>query len=366
MVDSSPRPASGIPALISHLLRLKPVRVFLHFVSRRGPLLSSGLAYQSIFAVFAALWLAFSIAGLVIQGNPELKASLIAAVAQALPGLIRDGAGTGAVDPNTLLRAGILGWSGAIALVGLLATALGWMASSRDAIRDIFSLPGVATNLLLLKVQDLGIALAFGVAVIVSATLSAASTALLGFALNLLAIGSDSVIATVLGRVIGLAVVVAIDTAVLAALYRLLAGVGIPIRRLLVGSFIGAVALGALKVLGNTLLGGASNNPLLASFAVIIGLLIWFNLACQVLLIGAAWIAVGLSDSGIAVDPDAAAERREELRLIALGREAEDRGKRGLLGRIFGHRSAFTPTSDDEAAPVSGKPGRESAPAGTK
>ena len=42
-----------------------------------------------------------------------------------------------------------------------------------------------------------------------------------------------------------------------------------------------------LKLLGTALLGGGTNNPLLASFAVIIGLLIWFNLVCQVILLGA-------------------------------------------------------------------------------
>ena len=366
MAESSPVPPTGIPALIARVQQLKPIRVFLHFASRRGPLLSAGLAYQSIFAIFAALWLAFSIAGLVIQGNPELKAALVAAVAQALPGIIRDDTGKGAVDPDALLKAGILGWSGAIALVGLLATALGWMASSRDAIRDIFSLPGVSTNFLWLKLKDLGVAVVFGAAVIISATLSAASTALLGFALDLMTLGADSLLATVLGRILGLAVVLAIDTLVLAALYRLLAGVAIPMRRLLAGSLIGAVLIGALKVLGNTLLGGASNNPLLASFAVIIGLLIWFNLACQVLLLGAAWIAVGLGDSGIAVDPDAAAKRLEEERLIALGRQSEERRERGLLGRIFGRRPSSTATAQQAKSANSDDPDRESASASTK
>ena len=32
---------------------------------------------------------------------------------------------------------------------------------------------------------------------------------------------------------------------------------------------------------------------------VIIGLLLWFNLVCQVILVGAAWIAVGAADAGV-------------------------------------------------------------------
>ena len=32
---------------------------------------------------------------------------------------------------------------------------------------------------------------------------------------------------------------------------------------------------------------------------MIIGLLIWFNLICQVILLGAAWISVGATDRGL-------------------------------------------------------------------
>ena len=53
------------------------------------------------------------------------------------------------------------------------------------------------------------------------------------------------------------------------------------------GCAIGAGVLFGLKVLGASLLGGASSNPLLASFAVIVGLLIWFNLVCRTVLLTA-------------------------------------------------------------------------------
>ena len=50
-----------ITKLVARVLRLKPVRVFMQYNSQRGPILASGLAYQAIFAVFAGLWVAFSI-----------------------------------------------------------------------------------------------------------------------------------------------------------------------------------------------------------------------------------------------------------------------------------------------------------------
>jgi membrane protein len=71
-----------------------------------------------------------------------------------------------------------------------------------------------------------------------------------------------------------------------------------------------------LKVLGSLLLGGASSNPLIASFAVIVGLLIWFNLVCQVILVCAAWVVVSASDAGVPLDPIGDRDRRQaELRL---------------------------------------------------
>src|SRR5690606_9809992 len=137
----------------------------------------------------------------------------------------------------------------------------------------------------------------------------------------------------------GLALMLLLDTVVLGALYRVLSGLTIPLRRLLVGSVLGAVALGILKVLGGALLGGAGRNPLLASFAIIIGLLIWFNLVCATILLGASWIAVGMADAGLAADPRVAAARREaELRELAQ-REAEQAAlaaqQRSWFGRLF-------------------------------
>jgi membrane protein len=100
--------------------------------------------------------------------------------------------------------------------------------------------------------------------------------------------------------------------------YRVVSGIAIPFRRLVSGTLIAAGALGVLKILGSTLLGGATNNPLLTSFAAIVGVLIWFNFVSQVILLGAAWIAVGMQDRGIPADPQAAddaltaAKKREE------------------------------------------------------
>lgn len=285
-----------IDALVAWVTKLKPVRVFTLYASRRGPLLSAGLSYQSIFAVFAAIWVGFSIAGSVIRTQPELQQALFDLLETNVPGLIDDGSGNGAIDPEQLFQAGILGWTGAIAAGVLLFTALGWLASGRDAVRAMFGLPGASTNVLLLWLKDFGLALVFGAAVLVSAALSVISTSALGWFFAAVGIDARSDAAYWVARIAAILLVLVLDTITLAVFYRVVSSIAIPFRLLAQGTILAAVALSVLKILGQTLLGGATNNPLLASFAVIIGLLIWFNLVCQVILLGAAWIAVGAAD----------------------------------------------------------------------
>ena len=308
---------NAVRSAIAWALKLKVVRMFLRYQERRGPILASGLSFQSIFAVFAALWLGFSVAGLVLRANPELSSAFFTTVNTSIPGLIDTGSGKGAVKADQLLQTSILGWSGIIAAAGLLFTGLSWLAAARDAVRSLFDLPGERTNFLLLKLKDFGLAVGFAVVLLISAALSVVSTQALGLVLGWIGIDQQSLTASIFGRGLSLLLMLALDAAVLAALFRLLSGLIIPLRRLFAGAVLGAVGLGVLKVLGSALLGGASRNPLLASFAVIIGLLIWFNLVCQVILLTASWIATGMADDGIIADPQIEAERREAERVAA-------------------------------------------------
>lgn len=351
----APNPlVAWVTGRVAWVQSLKPVRVFLHYSRLRGPILSSGLAFQGLFAVFAGLWVAFSIAGLVISGNVAAQNAIVSALNNSIPGLIDTGDGSGAIKARTLLSAGVFGWTGAIALLGLLYSALGWLGAARDAVRTMFELPSPAANFAVLKARDLALGVALGVVVLVSAVLSLAGTSATGFLLGLAGIASKTVIATVVSRIVTLGVMFVLDTLVLAALYRLLAAIRVPRKRLLAGALLGAIGLGVLKTLGSALLGGATNNPLIASFAVLAGLLLFFNLACQVILIAASWIATGLEDAGIVVDPRVAAQRLANARELVAAHEPEPdtppnwltrlfRGGGGGPGRGGGRRKASAP-----------------------
>jgi membrane protein len=332
--QSKPKKPSRFAPLIGWVKKLFVVRVFLYYSSAQGPLLASGLAYQAIFAVFAGVWVGFSVVGLIVAGNHELQKPLIDFLANTVPGLIKGTSGGGAIDPKVLLSAGTFTLSGIIALVGVLVTALGWLASARTAIRIIFGLPQSKTNFVILKLRDLAVAFGFGIALIVSAALSVAGSAATGLGLDLLGISPHSVLGNIAAKSVSIFLSLVLDAVILGALFRVLSGVHIPWRRLVGGVIVGAVALGALKTLGGSLLGVSKNNPLLASFAVILGLLIFFNFVCQVILIAAAWISVGMDDRKIPLDPVAEAERLEKERAdVEAAKAAEPRGLEAWLAR---------------------------------
>ncbi|MCJ1695127.1 YihY/virulence factor BrkB family protein [Rathayibacter caricis] len=310
MTEAATDTPRGIPALIERVLRTRPLRVFLHYSETGGPLFASGLAFQALFAVFGALFVFFAVFGFWVRGDAVLRDSLIELVQRSIPGLI--GGKGSLVSVDTLLDQSILGWTGVIAAAVLLWTALNFLGSLRQAVRILFTLPGPTTLFVLLKLKDAGLALVFGVVLLVSAGLSVFSTTFVDVAFDFLGIGSDSELGRITGGAVGLLIMLALDTATLAGSFRILSGIPIPWKNLWVGALMGGVALGALKILGTQLLGGASRNPLLASFAVLIGLLIWFNLVCQVILIVASWISVGMSDAGISARKLTPEEREKE------------------------------------------------------
>jgi membrane protein len=93
---------------------------------------------------------------------------------------------------------------------------------------------------------------------------------------------------------IGVPLVLSWVTAVV--MFRLAGGLKLSRRALLEGTILAAVGTTVLQVFSTELLAGAGRNPILAPFAIIIGLLIWFNLVSQVYLVSAAWSAVREGD----------------------------------------------------------------------
>jgi membrane protein len=290
---------TGIAGLIQTVLAFRPVRVFFHYSNDNGPLIASGMTYQAVFALFAGLWFAFSVAGFIIKGDTGLQNTVFSTLNQLIPGLIAYGGSGGAIKASTLLNTSALSWSGAISLIGVLFTAVGFLGTLRTAIRIMFDLPNPTTNLLILKLKDLGLTIAFGAVVLLTAVISLVSNTALDAVLSLLGLGEASVLQQLGTSTVTFVVLVVIDAAILMGAFRILSGIPIPVRRLLVGALIGAIGLTVLQTIGTGLLGGASRNPIIGAFATLVGVLLYFNFVCQVILLSASWVDVGMEDAGI-------------------------------------------------------------------
>jgi membrane protein len=253
------------------------------------------MSFQALFATFAAIWVGFSVATFVVAGNTAALTTIADFINALVPGLLSPG---GLIDPEKLMSRTTLGVTSAVSLLIVGYTSLNWLDYTRVAMRRMFDLPPASGNFVLRKVRDLGIALLCGLAIVISTLISLTSSASLTWLLNALGL-TDSTTLTVSIRIVTALVLLVFDTALLAGLIRLLSAVKIPPRRLWAGALYGGIGLGVLKVAEGLLLGGASRNPLLAGFAVLVGLLIWFNLVARTYLLAVAWIAVGMDDAGI-------------------------------------------------------------------
>jgi membrane protein len=317
-------PIGRVTTLTHKTMALFPVRVWRHFLARNGFLLSSGMSYQALFAIFAAVYVVFAVAGIWLTANPDTLAAFVTLLNTYAPGLIGDEGIISTDDLTEIASAStsLFGWTGAVALVGLIWTAIGWITYSRMAVRSIFGLPKDTRAYALLKTRDFLAGAAFGVILLIATGLSVVATSFLGWLVDLVGLPPGSGWSSFFLQAGSTLVVFAIDTLALAVLFRFLSGAAMPWRRMWIGSLLGSAALTALQLLSGVLIGGATSNPLLATFAVFIGLLLWFRITGIVILVAAGWIAVEASD------------HNESLRRVTpeqLAAEELDREQRAVL-----------------------------------
>ncbi|MFE6963867.1 YihY/virulence factor BrkB family protein [Agromyces sp. NPDC057679] len=319
-------PISRVNTLTQKTMALFPVRVWRHFLARNGFILSAGLSYQALFASFAAIYVVFAVAGIWLTSNQETMDAFITLVNTYAPGLV--GSGDEAVISDDELTqiaqasAGVLGWTGAIAVIGLIWTAIGWITYARLSVRSIFGLPKDTRAYVLLKARDFLAGFGFGAVLIFASVLSVATTSFISWVFSSLGIEDAGGWEAFLVQAGAIVVVFVIDTLALAVMFRFLSGAAMPWRRMWVGSLLGSGALSAMQMLSGLLVSSASRNPLLATFAVFIALLLWFHLASIVILVAASWIAVEAADA------------HETLRKVTpeqLAQEAREREHEAIL-----------------------------------
>ncbi|MEV7693212.1 YihY/virulence factor BrkB family protein [Microbacterium sp. NPDC089189] len=309
-----------------------PIRVWRHFLQHNGFLLAAGISYQSLFTIFAAIYLGFAIIGTWLGGAPDAVDRLIDIINSYIPQLISE---HGLIRPEQVQdiansSGGLLTVTGIVALVVIVWTAIGFVTYARRAVRDTFGLPYDSRSYLLLKARDLFAALIFGLALLVGSLLVQITTWALDLVLSPLNLTLDSTLSSVLVRALTLIVAFGINAVALALLFRFLTGTSLKWRRIWPGSLLGGASLAVLQVGAGVLLLYTPSNPLLATFAIFIGFLLWFRINGIVLLVAAAWIAVATSDRDLPLVELSPQEReRLERRAMRIAanvrvREAQD------------------------------------------
>ncbi len=277
------------------VLTLKLVRALLLYSERRGPQLADSITYRTLFSVFAGVLLGFSFAALWLSGNPDAYQALVGAVNSAIPGLIGTD-GEGLIDADAIQAPAGLSITGAIATVGLVGAAIGAIGSLRLAIRSIADRTTDDLMFLWVLLRNLGLAIGIGAGLVASAAATILGTAGVGIVTEWLGRPDEGPLEVLLTRVVTIVAVFALDALVVAAAFFLLSGVKPSGRALWSGALLGAVGLTVLQQLSGLFVGGASSNPLLASFASLIALLLWINLSAQVILIASAYIVTGVEE----------------------------------------------------------------------
>ena len=278
--------------LWERIQRLKPYRANQRYNEVRGNLLSAGIAYYAFFSVFPAFAIAAVVFGFVLRGNPELLARVGTALNNALPGFVKtpeNPTGLITLEPPNL---SLLTITGIVAVVILVLSALGWIASYRDGIRAALGAEGSPGNFLTDKLRDLGVFALQGVAFLVSAAVTSILAAASGWISERVGLGDSAFVVQIAGYVVGYA----IDVAILVLLLRVLSGVDLPWPVLRQAALVGSLLLTVLKLFGAQLISNATKSPLLGSVVAVVGLLFWLNLIARIVILSASWAAVSLGD----------------------------------------------------------------------
>ncbi|MGE9808315.1 YihY/virulence factor BrkB family protein [Janibacter sp. G1551] len=267
----------------------RPWKAWQRYSNVRGNLLAGGISYFAFFSIFPVIALAFTIFGFVLQDQPDLVDAIREAIDKQLPGFVQDpdNPEAGGLIPIEAPTSATLSVTGAVAVLGLLWAGLGWLGALRDGIRAIFGAEGAPGNFALAKLRDLGVLVVLGLGIVIAAAVSSVANAAADWAANLIGLGDQGWIVTL----VGLIVTVLVNAFVTALMIRMLSGVDLPWAGVRHGAIFGGILLTILQVFGTRLIAGTMSNPLFASIGLVVGLLAFLNFISRAMLLAASWAA---------------------------------------------------------------------------
>ncbi|MFE1169403.1 YihY/virulence factor BrkB family protein [Nocardiopsis sp. NPDC058789] len=309
------------------------VRAYERYSDRNGTQLAGAVTYFAFLSFFPLLALAFAVVGFLASQQVEVTAYLERALDDVLPGLSQQ------LPMEEIARARV--GAGVLGLLGLLYAGLNSVWSLREALHSIWlNSLRQGPNYVVRKLVDLLVMVALGAALVFTVAFTGFMQTATVWMLSL--VGLDgSLVANLSLRGLALVIAVAVNMCLFVLIFALLSGVGRPSAVMWRGALLGAVGFEILKNVATQLLAGTLGNPVYASFAVLVGLLVWINLVMRVVLFSAAWTATWLpvpppytgsfplpEENGmdwtrprpvLRPSPEALAERRSAQRWLALG-----------------------------------------------
>ena len=270
------------------------MRVWMLYSMRHGPLMAAGSAYNMFFSVAAMLVAGFSIFGLIASGNRDLQLAVVEVVNDSTPVLINTGDGGLATPEQLFSQSGAFGITLIISTAAMILTSLGWIAGLREGMRGVFGLPPLQGNPVMIKLKDVGTLLLLGVALMLTSAVAGIANTALDLIINLLHFDGGAVVP--LTKITAVLVMLLLDMVAAVVLFRIASGVRMPRSIMFQAALIAGIGSTVLRYFASDLLGTVGNNPLLAPFAVILGLFVWFYFLSQVYLLATAWGAIGKAD----------------------------------------------------------------------
>ncbi|WP_374929498.1 YihY/virulence factor BrkB family protein [Kytococcus sedentarius] len=286
-VDAGSGSPSGWGRLLGGLARTRLVRAARRYLLAHGNVYAGGVTLSALISLVAALTLAVTAFRMVLGRRPELFERVVDAVNGTFPGLLGDGAGGGVLTASDLVIDGGLTLATLVTVPVLLWTATNAMTYLRISIRAMFGLAAAPLHPVRAKLWDLVGILLLSTSVVVTAMLSSAATSAARFVLDRAHIdaGTDLTL-----RLAALGAAFVVDAVTIALLFRVAAKVRTPWAQRWRGAVLGAAGWGVLRVAGTSLI-GTWDNPLVVSFASLVTLIVWINLAVRWVLFTAAWTA---------------------------------------------------------------------------
>jgi membrane protein len=324
------------------------VRGFGRFQRTEGPVSAVHVAYSAFFSIFPLLFVAVGILGLVLRGNPELSDRILEAARDNLPEQLHTLVDQSVDSARNSARAAL-----GVGLLLLLYSGTGMVVALERGLSRAFGLER-AGSFLRQRARALGWLVSVGLLLVLSVA-SAGLVRASGVVFRALGVSGTPAKLSSVALTVALGFVV--DVALFTLTFVLLPNRALRARQVLPGAILCAVWWGLLKGFGAFYVGRAVQNAgeVFGQLAVVVGLLVFVNLAAQLLMltasiqaelvlgpVAAAAPTVGLVEAARGHPPAAATasnRRPVRLRLTAAGALLGWLSLRGRRRRRLAHRS---------------------------